>query len=771
MTGARIQTGPTLPLMLYRSKTDNVGTQDAQTWPQVVKMLGNRIVRPNKDGEGFSPATCKPGATRGKANVLALTMAIADIDDGTWLNALKPAIASFSWVAYSTHSHTAGHPKFRIVFPLQRTCTPAEWPAHWEAFNRLLGGHCDPACKDVSRLYYLPSCPRETQPDAFYEINEGEWLDPDQLPKPITAPQGALALVPPTQTSIAETPENIAMVESMLAALDPDPHPPSEGKNRGPYLRTIWSVADLGWNSGYDMARTWAERGDLFNEAEFDRDWKSFKPDGGVHFGTLKHYATAAGWVGTPTGTTSTGNPWESLNDAGNADRLLKACGEKIAYVADSGRWLIRVQGRWHHDKKGAIVLLATDALRAIYREAETYAAISPDLAKATSKHAGHSLRAGAIEAAIKLAATAPSIAVTSDQLDADNFLLGVRNGVIDLRTGMRRDEKRTDWITRTTRVEYDPHATAPEWTAFLSRIMAGDQGLIDFLQKLAGYCLTGDTREQKFFFCYGNGANGKSTFLNTICELLGGYGVQARTEVLMQTKGGTQAHGHTADIMPLIGARLAAANEPEEGRRLAESLIKQVTGGEQIMVRSPFGRDSALVLPQFKVVMAGNYRPIIRGTDHGIWRRLVCVPFTVTIPDDQQDKQLINKLRLEFPGILNWALEGCLSWQAQGLVLPPLVQAERKAYMTEMDVLQRWLDECCVATPGHDWAVRGAYSTFDSWAKAGGYGVVSETRFAQQITEKGYPRVKKRSGSVIVGLRPQAAMRTSPVLAAFGVV
>lgn len=188
-------------------------------------------------------------------------------------------------------------------------------------------------------------------------------------------------------------------------------------------------------------------------------------------------------------------------------------------------------------------------------------------------------------------------------------------------------------------------------------------------------------------------------------------------------------------------------------------------------MVRSPYGRDSALVLPQFKVLMAGNYRPIIRGTDHGIWRRLVCVPFTVTIPDDQQDKQLMNKLRLEFSGILNWALEGCLRWQAQGLVLPPILQAERKAYMTEMDVLQRWLDECCVAIPGHDWAVRGAYSTFNSWAKDGGYGVVSETRFAQQITEKGYPRVKKRSGSVIVGLRPQAAMRTSPVLAAFGVV
>lgn len=760
-----------LPLMLYRSKTDNVGTQGAQTWPRVAKMLSNRIVRPNKDGEGFSPVMCKPGTTRAKANVSTVSMAVADIDDGTLLDALKPAIASFSWAAYSTHSHTPGHAKFRIVFPLRRACSPAEWPTFWGDLNQLLGGHCDPACKDDSRFYYLPSCPPETQANAFYQVNEGVWLDPDQITTAITLPNEPPGVAPPNPTPLAETPENIASVKSMLAMLDPDPYPPGEGKNRGAFLRTIWSVADLGWNCGYGLAREWAERGDLFDAVEFDRDWKSFKPDGGVHFGTLKHYAMAAGWAGTVAGAPLMANPWESLNDAGNGDRLLKAYGEKLAYVADSGRWLIRVQDRWHQDKKGAIILLATDALRAIYREAETYAATSPDLVKATAKHAGQSLRARAIDAAIKLAATAPSIAVTSDQLDADNFLLGVRNGVIDLRTGIRRDEKRADWITRSARVEHDPHATAPEWMEFLSRTMNGNQDLIDFLQTLAGYCLTGDTREQKFFFFYGSGANGKSTFLNTLRELLGRYGVQARTEVLMQTKGGTQAHGHTADIMPLIGARLAAANETEEGQRLAESLIKQVTGGEPIMVRSPYGRDSALVLPQFKVLMAGNYRPIIRGTDHGIWRRLVCVPFTVTIPDDQQDKQLMNKLRLEFSGILNWALEGCLRWQAQGLVLPPILQAERKAYMTEMDVLQRWLDECCVAIPGHDWAVRGAYSTFNSWAKDGGYGVVSETRFAQQITEKGYPRVKKRSGSVIVGLRPQAAMRTSPVLAAFGVV
>jgi putative DNA primase/helicase len=749
-----------LPLTRYANKTDNIGKQNAGTWDQIAGLLGKRDIRTDKDGKAFAPTQYEKGTTRAKANVLSISLAVADIDDGTTLDELKPVIASFSWVAYSSHSHTAAHPKFRIVFPLLRDCTPDEWPAVWEGLNRRLQGHCDPACKDVARLYFLPSCPSETQADAFYVCNEGEWLAPDMLKAGAAVVGGRVIATNEfsrkalSRKPLAETQDNIACVESMLAVLDPDPYPAGEGKNRETYLKAIWGVADLAWNCGYALARNWAESGDLFDSAAFDKDWNSFSADGGIHYGTLKRYAMQAGWTDTTAVAASTRAAWESLNDAGNGDRLLAAYGDSLAYVADSGRWLIRHQGRWHHDKKANIVVLATSAMRRVYREAETYAAISPDLADATSKHAGRSLRAGAIDAAIKLAATAPTIAITSDQLDADNYLLGVRNGVLDLRTGTLRDEQREDWITRSARVEYDQCAKAPTWLAFLDGIMAGDRDLIDFLQTLAGYCLTGDTREQKFFFFYGTGANGKSTFLNTLREMMGGYAVQARPEVLMVVRGGSQAHGHTADIMPLIGARLAAANETEEGQRLAESLIKQLTGGEPIMVRSPYGRESALVMPQFKAVMAGNHRPIIRGTDHGIWRRLVCVPFTVTIPDDQQDKMLMDRLRAEYAGILNWALEGCLRWQTQGLTLPPILQMERKAYMTEMDVLQRWIDECCDVGPGHTWAVRGAYSDFNLWAKDGGYGVVSETRFAQQISEKGFTRIKKNTGSVIVGVR-----------------
>jgi len=172
---------PTLPLMRYTSETDNVGKPTANTWDQIAKLLNMRDVRVVKSGAAFAPTLYKTGTTRAKANVVAVSMAVADIDDGTTLDELRPGIAAFSWVAYSSHSHTAEHPKFRIVFPLIRACTTAEWTAVWEGLNQLLGGHCDTACKDTSRLYFLPSCPPETEAEAFYVRNDGELLGPDVL--------------------------------------------------------------------------------------------------------------------------------------------------------------------------------------------------------------------------------------------------------------------------------------------------------------------------------------------------------------------------------------------------------------------------------------------------------------------------------------------------------------------------------------------------------------------------------------------------------------
>lgn len=627
----------------------------------------------------------------------------------------------------------------------------------------------DPSVKDLPRVMRVPGfyhCKAEPYLVRVIGFNKSTKYTVDEIINGLQLDVTDRKVGNPEKTANAfaaalgnppvETTENIERVKSMLAILDPDPYAAGEGKNRVAYRNTIWALKSTGWSCAYELAMNWAAGGDLFDRAAFDRDWESFVPNGGISYGTLVHYARQAGWIDTTPTAAAIRDAWESINDAGNADRLLDTFGDKLAFVADQGRWLIRHDNRWRRDTKGNITVLATRVLRGVYREAERWSATNGDLAKALSQHAGRSLRANSIEAAVKLAATAPSIAVTSDQLDADNYLLGVRNGVLDLRTGTLRYEQREDWITRSARVEYDPTATCPTWQTFLDSIMAGNRDLIDFLQTLSGYCMTGDTREQKFVFLYGTGANGKSTFLNTLRELLGGYAVQARPETLMLAKNGAQAHGHTADLMPLIGTRLAAANETEEGQRLAESLIKQITGGEPIMVRNPYGKESVLVMPQFKVIMAGNHRPIIRGTDHGIWRRLVCTPFTVSIPDEQQDKGLMNKLRDEFPGILNWMLEGCLRWQRSGLSLPPILQAERQAYMTSMDIMARWIEEVCEVVPGHEWGVRKAYMNFAQWCTDGGYGAVSETRFSQQLDEKGFEKKRTNKGAAVLGLQPK---------------
>ncbi len=172
---------PALPLMTYTGETDNAGRPATKTWDQIAKLLHKRDVRQAKSGAAFSPTLYKYRTTRAKANVLLVSLAVADIDDGTTLDQLRPAIARFSWVAYSSHSHTAKHPKFRIVFPLIRACTTAEWTAVWEGLNQLLGGHCDTACKDASRLYFLPSCPPETEAEAFYVRNAGQLVDPDEI--------------------------------------------------------------------------------------------------------------------------------------------------------------------------------------------------------------------------------------------------------------------------------------------------------------------------------------------------------------------------------------------------------------------------------------------------------------------------------------------------------------------------------------------------------------------------------------------------------------
>jgi len=252
----------------------------------------------------------------------------------------------------------------------------------------------------------------------------------------------------------------------------------------------------------------------------------------------------------------------------------------------------------------------------------------------------------------------------------------------------------------------------------------------------MIGYALTGSTREHALFFLYGTGANGKSVFLSTIANLLGDYSKTAPASSF--TASSTEQH--PTDLAGLHGARFVTAIETEDGARWAESKIKSLTGGDKIAARFMRG-DFFEFLPEFKLIIAGNHKPSLRSVDEAIRRRLHLVPFIVTIPEDERDHRLAEKLRAEFPGILSWAIQGCLDWQREGLRPPAAVRDATTEYLDGEDAVGRWIEECCVIERGIWTAARALFASWQSWCARSGEPEGSQRRFAQQLGARGYER------------------------------
>ena len=423
------------------------------------------------------------------------------------------------------------------------------------------------------------------------------------------------------------------------------------------------------------------------------------------------------------------------LSDLGNAQRLRDLHRTDIRYCHPWGRWLFYDGRQWQIDENGMIVRLAKETVREIYAEA---AAAEEDQRKALAKWALQSENERRIKAMIELAKSEPGIPVMPDELDADTWLFNTESGTIDLRTGELRKHRREDLITKCPPVTYDPTATCPTFNAFLTTIFEGNRDLMQFVQRAVGYSLTGNTREQVIFIAHGTGRNGKSTFTTTLLSLLGEYGQQTPTETLMVKRGDSIPN----DLARLKGTRLVAAMESDEGRRLSEALIKQLSGGDRIPAR--FMRSEWFEFqPTFKIWLATNHKPVIRGTDLAIWRRIRLVPFTVTISEQEEDKQLGEKLQAEFPGILRWAVEGCLAWQQHGLGMPEAVKNATAGYREEMDVLGAWVAECCVIEPNAKAGAKELYASYTAWCEAGGERALSQRAFGLQLGERGFERYR----------------------------
>ena len=346
----------------------------------------------------------------------------------------------------------------------------------------------------------------------------------------------------------------------------------------------------------------------------------------------------------------------------------------------------------------------------------------------------------------------------TADEWDADIWLLNTPGGVVDLRTGRMRAHQRTDRMTKVSTAV--PKGECPTWRGFLSDVTGGDAELMDYLQRMVGYCLTGVTSEHALFFLYGTGANGKSVFVTTIATILGDYAANAPMDTFMETR----SDRHPTDLAGLRGARFVASIETEQGRRWNESKIKTITGGDKVSARF-MRQDFFDFFPQFKLLIAGNHKPSIRNVDEAMKRRLHMIPFTVTIPPEKRDGRLTEKLLLERDGILAGALEGCLLWQRAGLRRPQSVLDATDEYFEAEDAMGRWLEERCVRVEGAKSLTSELFNDWKAWAEGVGEFIGSQRRFSDLLLTRGIEKWRNNAGvRGFQGVRlkePPAPLRT----------
>ena len=432
--------------------------------------------------------------------------------------------------------------------------------------------------------------------------------------------------------------------------------------------------------------------------------------------------------------------------DTGNADRLIFRHGKDIRFCFDFNKWLIWNGTHWKIDKQKLVLLRAQSTVNALMDAAgvvdvEDKEAVTE--AKKDFSWAITSLSRPRLDAMIELAK--PHTPINVEHLDADEMLLGVKNGYLDLTTGKLLEPERGRYVTKIAPVEYDASAEAPRWTQFLFEIFEDNVELIDFVQRAVGYSLTGDVREQCFFLLHGGGHNGKSTFIDVLLHLLGPYGMETATDTIMESR--RDAGQATPELAALPGIRFLSAIETQEGKRLNESLVKALTGGDRISARKLYA-DFFEFYPQFKLWLACNYLPQIHGTDDAIWRRILKIPFNVKFAGAKDDKKLKAKLRRELPGILTWAIEGCLAWQKNGLEPPIAVVKATDEYKNAMDVIGDFVDECTAINPDWNETKTAVYRAYTQWCTENGEKAVTQRKFSQNLQDRTW-REKRLHGGI----------------------
>lgn len=441
------------------------------------------------------------------------------------------------------------------------------------------------------------------------------------------------------------------------------------------------------------------------------------------------------------------------LTSVGNAECLLAMHGPQLRYCHTQAKWLSWDGHRWAEDGDGRAMRLMLATIRA--RQSQLGNVLGSDKEKSSfASFVVRSENEHGLTASLSSASWQAGFATTIDQYDSRPMLANAGSVTIDLATGQTRDNDPRDFITRRLGADYDAGATCPLWRRLLGEWFNDDQAMIEYIARAVGYTLTGDTREQKLFLCHGAGANGKSVFLTTLSRLMGEYAASRS----FSTFDADERNRVGDDLAGLKGARLVTVIETDEDRRLNEARVKSLTGQDTISCRFLFG-EYFNFRPEFKLWIAVNHRPTVRGTDRGIWRRLQLIPFLQSF-EGREDKQLDAKLRAELPGVLNWALDGLRDWTANGLNPPATVRDATEQYRADSDLLGQWLAACTARGKLMETKAGDAYKNYVAWAKETSTRPISFTSFGNAISERGIGK-EIRGGKVFyagIGLLSETA-------------
>ena len=447
---------------------------------------------------------------------------------------------------------------------------------------------------------------------------------------------------------------------------------------------------------------------------------------------------------------TATSRP---LTEHGNMLRLYDQHGHNLRYVPETKGWLYWSDQAWHWDTEGAVPRNMSGALpQSIYREG----AVNIHEADAYAKWAKKSQEARIIKASVAILSDMDVLRVSVGLVDSDIMMAGLDGGrlVLDLRNGAVRPSQQTDLITKSLGVREVGNARdCPRWLNFLEQVFNCDRELIEWMQRWCGYVLTGDVSEQFFCFAFGSGRNGKGTFAELLKFIMGDYARVVAPETLSEAK--RAAGGASPDVAALAGARLALSAETNDGSHMAEGFMKTLTGGDTITARQLYGGLFEF-LPQMKILISGNHKPIIKGVDYAVWARVRLIPFTRTFTDAQRDPKLQSKLRAEAPHILAWMLEGCLEWQRRGLQdVPKAIAEATQSYKAEMDIMGEWIAERLVVGDPNA-TVPGAmlYASYKLWAIDNGYKMpMTNHTFGRRLLDRGFTKTKVASIQVWIGV------------------